>query len=67
MSINQSPAIRPKKIARLQEFAVRVTSETGEKIAYTALAGNSIAALESALETYGVCKIAVAPKLRRIK
>lgn len=55
-------------IARpLQEFAVRVTLPTGQRLKYRALATNAIAALESALETHGVCRIFVTPALRRIK
>lgn len=51
-------------IARpLREFSVRVTRENGEKLTYTALARNSIGALESAIEMYGVCRISVRPKL----
>lgn len=53
--------------APLQEFSVRVTLETGERREYSALASNSLAALENAMATYGICKIAVWPKLRRIK
>lgn len=53
--------------APLQEFPISVKQETGEKIEYTALAGNSLEAFEDALEIYGICKIDVWPKLRRIK
>lgn len=53
--------------ARLHEFVVRVTLETGERKEYPALAPNSIAALECAIERHGICKIDVWPKLRMIK
>lgn len=53
--------------APLQEFSVRVTLETGERREYIALASNSLDALETAIETYGICKISVFPKLRRVK
>lgn len=53
--------------APLLEFSVRVTFESGERREYSALAGNTIAALESALARHGICKISVWPKLRRIK
>ncbi len=53
--------------APLQEFSVRVTLETGERREYSALASNSLAALENALAAHGICKIAVWPKPRRIK
>lgn len=53
--------------APLQEFAVRVTLETGVRREYSALAVSSLAALEAALDQHGICKIAVWPKLRRIK
>lgn len=53
--------------APLQEFSVRVTLENGERREYSALASNSLAALETALDRHGICKIAVWPKIRRIK
>lgn len=53
--------------ARLQEFRVSITRETGEKINYTALAGNSLAVIETAISVYGVCKIDVCAKLRSVK
>lgn len=55
-------------IARqLQEFKVRVTLPTGQRLEYRALAANSLAALESALETHGITRIFISPALRRIK
>lgn len=55
-------------IARpLQEFTVRVTLPTGRRLEYRALAPNSLAAFESALETHGITRIVVFPSLRRIK
>lgn len=53
--------------APLLEFSVRVTLDNGERREYSALASNSLAALETAMATYGICKISVWPKLRRIK
>lgn len=53
--------------APLKSFTVRVTLPTGQRIKYTALAGNSIAALEAALETHGVTRIVVSPSLWRVK
>lgn len=53
--------------APLREFNVRVTLPTGQRLKYTALAGNSIAALESALEMHGVTRIVVSPALWRVK
>ena len=55
------------RVAPLKEFTVRITLPTGQRMAYTALAGNSIAALETALETHGICRIVVSPSLWRIK
>ncbi|MDD2664395.1 MAG: hypothetical protein PHD19_11645 [Dechloromonas sp.] len=46
---------------------MRVTLETGVRREYSALAVSSLAALEAALDQHGICKIAVWPKLRRIK
>lgn len=65
----QAPAHQSGAPARapLQEFRISVTQETGEKIEYTALAGNSLAAFENAFEQHGICKIDVLPKLGRIK
>lgn len=61
------PIVGGRYIARpLPEFSVRVTLPDGRRINYTALAGNSIAALETALEIHGVCRIAVSPKLRSV-
>lgn len=53
--------------APLQEFSVRVTLENGDRREYSALASNSLAALENALAANGLCKVDVAPKNRRIK
>ena len=53
--------------APLKEFTVRIKRETGQRIEYTAIAGNSLAVLETALEIYGLCKIDVTPKLRSVK
>lgn len=53
--------------APLKEFSVRVTLPSGQRLSYTALAGNSIAALESALEMHGVTRIVVSPSLWRVK
>lgn len=51
----------------LAEFSVSITKQDGQRISYVALATNSLAALESALEMYGICRIAVFPKIKRIK
>lgn len=55
------------RVAPLKEFSVRVTLPTGQRINYTALAGNSIAALESALEMHGITRIVVSPVLWSVK
>lgn len=55
------------RTAPLKEFSVRVTLPTGQRINYTALAGNSIAALESALEMHGITRIVVSPVLWSVK
>ena len=55
-------------IARpLNEYTVRVTLPTGQRIAYQALATNSIAAFETALELHGITRIVVHPAFRRVK
>lgn len=51
----------------LAEFSVSVTKQDGQRINYIALAGNSLAAFETALEMYGICRISVFPKIKRIK
>jgi len=53
--------------APLREFNVRVTLSIGQRLKYTVLAGNSIDALERALEMHGVTRIVVSPALWRVK
>lgn len=55
------------RVAPLKEFSVRVTLPTGQRINYTALAGNSIDALESAIEMHGITRIVVSPVLWSVK
>lgn len=53
--------------APLREFAVHVTLETGERHEYAVLASHTLAAFETVFAIHGISKIAVSPKLRRIR
>ncbi len=62
-----APALTGGARAPLKTYAVRVTLPDGQRIAYRALAGSSIAALQAALETHGISRIVIHPALRKMK
>lgn len=53
--------------APLKAYAVRVTLPTGQRLEYRALAGCSLAALQTALETHGITRIVIHPTPRKMK